>query len=624
MEELLARLREVGRVISAVNETKIKAAITALENVLSMNAGGASEAESAIAQAVEVLAEVEEADLSEIVRQEGSKWVLYTSDGKKKLGEYGTKEEALKRERQIQFFKHQESTDLQEPYPNEHAARVRDPGDFQANSFKSVALPKSKGGKGGVRMVIGRLKGQTTTTAQTYRFPADLYTAAEAKAWLKDNEVKYISFEQATGAKEMQEAGDESHEELRKKLSLALRDRMGLGSASEGPWVRDVYDDYLIYDFGAKTYQLDYTEDANGNITIGDATEVVARTVYEPVAESFGGDVIPLAEKALGEDGTIDLRIIQPGWGSSGYYSKEMLKRDAGIYKPGTKMYWDHPTESEDRERPERSLRDLAGELVTGGAYKEGLNGPGVYAKAKVFSPYKEVLEELAPHIGVSHRALGKAVQGEAEGKKGPIIEKLVAAKSVDYITTPGAGGKVVQLFEAAREKALDINWSSLTTESLERNRPDIVDEIKTSKEAQIMSEEELKELKETGQKLTEENARLKESAILREARDIVTEKVGKAELPDITKERLVENLVKSPPMKEGELDREEFVKDIDEAVTSESDYIAKVTKSGEIRGMGSSESKGNLKESFKASFLRAGKSEEEAEKMAEIAATGR
>ena len=69
MEELLARLREVGRVISAVNETKIKAAITALENVLSMNASGTNEAESAIAQAVEILSEIEEADLSEIIKQ---------------------------------------------------------------------------------------------------------------------------------------------------------------------------------------------------------------------------------------------------------------------------------------------------------------------------------------------------------------------------------------------------------------------------------------------------------------------------------------------------------------------------------------------------------------------------
>ena len=86
------------------------------------------------------------------------------------------------------------------PYANEHSARVRDPGLFQAGSFRSKALPKSEGGKGGVRMIMGRLKsGQGTMTVQAYRFPADLYTLAEAKAWLKKNDVKYIRFEEATG-----------------------------------------------------------------------------------------------------------------------------------------------------------------------------------------------------------------------------------------------------------------------------------------------------------------------------------------------------------------------------------------------------------------------------------------
>jgi hypothetical protein len=418
------------------------------------------------------------------------------------------------------------------------------------------------------------------------------------------------------------EAGDESHEELRRQLGLALRDRMGLGSASEGPWVRDVYDDYLIYDFGGKTYQLDYSEDANGKITVGDPTEVVARTVYEPVAESIGGDVIPLSEQAVAKDGTAEIKIIQPGWGSSGFYSKEMLRRDASIYKPGLHMYWDHPTESEDRERPERSLRDLAGELISTGAFREdGPRGPGVYAKAKVFGPYREAIEELAPHIGVSHRALGKAVSGEAEGRKGPIIEKLVAAKSVDYITTPGAGGQVVQLFESARDRARE--------EDRESDKGKVEME-----EAKRMEEEKVKELEEakTGlerekTELAEENARLKESAILREARDTAVEKVGASDLPEITRARLVETLVRSPAIKEGKLDREEYEKDIEEAIKSESDYIAKITGSGEIRGMGAGgddSGKAKLKESFKATFIREGRSDEEAERMAEIAAQGR
>ena len=49
----------------------------------------------------------ESVELDEILKKEGSKWVLYSKDGSKKLGEFDTKEDALKRERQIQYFKHQ-------------------------------------------------------------------------------------------------------------------------------------------------------------------------------------------------------------------------------------------------------------------------------------------------------------------------------------------------------------------------------------------------------------------------------------------------------------------------------------------------------------------------------------
>lgn len=34
-----------------------------------------------------------------------SKWILYSKDKKKKLGEFKTKKDALKRERQIQYWK---------------------------------------------------------------------------------------------------------------------------------------------------------------------------------------------------------------------------------------------------------------------------------------------------------------------------------------------------------------------------------------------------------------------------------------------------------------------------------------------------------------------------------------
>ena len=41
-----------------------------------------------------------------VIRQEGKKWILYTHDGKKRLGTHNSREEALRQERAIQARKH--------------------------------------------------------------------------------------------------------------------------------------------------------------------------------------------------------------------------------------------------------------------------------------------------------------------------------------------------------------------------------------------------------------------------------------------------------------------------------------------------------------------------------------
>ncbi len=41
-----------------------------------------------------------------VIKKQGYKYILYNKTGKKKLGEFRTKKDALKRERQIQLFKH--------------------------------------------------------------------------------------------------------------------------------------------------------------------------------------------------------------------------------------------------------------------------------------------------------------------------------------------------------------------------------------------------------------------------------------------------------------------------------------------------------------------------------------
>src|SRR5690606_21715705 len=82
------------------------------------------------------------------------------------------------------------------------------------------------------------------------------------------------------------------------------------------------------------------------------------------------------------------------------------------------------------------------------------------------------------------------------------------------------------------------------------------------------------------------ELARLREATILREAREFVAASLP-ADLPQLTRTRLVESLAKNPPTKDGALDQEAFATQITEAVKAEVDYLASITGSGHIRGMG-------------------------------------
>lgn len=151
-----------------------------------------------------------------------------------------------------------------------------------------------------------------------------------------------------------------------------------------------------------------------------------------------------------GQPGRFLVQLINPGWGSSGYYSASVLEAAAKnrVFPKGTHMYLDHPTASEQYERPERSVRDLAAVLAEDASYVDG----ALVAEAQVFGPYRDVLAQMADSIGVSIRAAAEVTEGgEAEGKRGRIIDALVEGLSADYVTHAGRGGKILQVLESAR-----------------------------------------------------------------------------------------------------------------------------------------------------------------------------
>jgi len=71
------------------------------------------------------------------------------------------------------------------PYPNEHTCRLRDPDDFQPDSFRRVER-KHDGKK--YSIIMGRLKGEETMTEQAYRYDKEIWTEAMARQHCQDHD----------------------------------------------------------------------------------------------------------------------------------------------------------------------------------------------------------------------------------------------------------------------------------------------------------------------------------------------------------------------------------------------------------------------------------------------------
>jgi hypothetical protein len=158
------------------------------------------------------------------------------------------------------------------------------------------------------------------------------------------------------------------------------------------------------------------------------------------------------AAAAAAESGRMRIQFISPGWGSSGYYSPHVLEQAVTdrVIPAGTQMYADHPTQTEDLERPVRSIKDLMAVTV-----EDALLGDdgALVGDVQVVPQWRDLLETVRDSIGVSIRGSATdIVEGEAEGRRGGLIEGLVApVLSVDFVTRAGRGGKILPLLESAR-----------------------------------------------------------------------------------------------------------------------------------------------------------------------------
>jgi hypothetical protein len=162
---------------------------------------------------------------------------------------------------------------------------------------------------------------------------------------------------------------------------------------------------------------------------------------------------------------TADVIIIETGMGNrrdKHYYGDDTLE-DAVQHKvfDGAQAYADHPSASEETDRPERSVKDLIGyysdsRLTT----RNGHNA--ISAKLKVQEGHDWVIglikESVAynqkfpdkVYAGISINADGDVSPAQVNGQDVNYVHRITSVFSADVVTKPARGGKFLTLIESA------------------------------------------------------------------------------------------------------------------------------------------------------------------------------
>lgn len=253
--------------------------------------------------------------------------------------------------------------------------------------------------------------------------------------------------------------------------------------------------------------------------------------------------------------------------GSSGYYPADVLRRDGSVAFPaGTHVFLDHPTGTEEVDRPERSVRDLAGFLLDDARFEEAADGRGLFARIQFLDDVKDRIRSMARHVGLSIRAAGE-IEDTATGR---VVRRISEGLSVDVVTRPGAGGRLIYMTEStvssSSQGAVTATQAAPVQSATGANlsERDLITEIVTMRESYerkmdnfTLAITNLTQLLRDKQKEADKQIQESQSA------GQVAAKLLASDLPNSSRVRLAENY------RSGQ--------DLDEAIMKEADYLKAV-----------------------------------------------
>lgn len=353
-------------------------------------------------------------------------------------------------------------------------------------------------------------------------------------------------------------------------------------------------------------------------------------------------EVAQLVERAVaGKPGRWNVDIISAGKGSSGIYRPDVLEDAARkqLVRQGTPLFFDHPSESQRTDRPERSVRDIAAVFTSPARYDA--SSAKLVGEIQVFGPYRELVNEMAPYIGLSIHGSATDITPSDEG---PVVEGLAAIDSVDLVTRAGRGGKFNTLLESAREQMNHLMYDTtaeegqMTTEQQPDPAPDPQpdptpdpapdptpdpqpDPAPSPTQEAHMTDTPPRNPREVMERQLAEQGR--QISLLRaenRSRDIVAEVLTTGWIGEAQRARLASTLVRDIPLTgDGELDeaalRQRAQTALDEAET-EAAEILDAAGVGSPRGLGAlttpaTEAAGKqFKDDLRESFIERGLSE--------------
>lgn len=314
--------------------------------------------------------------------------------------------------------------------------------------------------------------------------------------------------ETCKGSGEMADAMEsiDSLDGRRDAVSSAVRERFGKSGGLEEVYVyaREVFEDYVVISKADKLYRVDYAIDASGVVTFTSepvevqivyAPKAVQEAVSRAVSRGYDGCIVgPVREGATDQaerpsGQAWEVVVIQSGMSANrNFYSRGVLESALPLYEKA-RIYLDHQNEP---TRFGRSTRDLAGFVKdvrgvmlaqeAGGEPIYALVGTAVVTKKATREELLEAWEAGEPSLyGLSHdvKASGKVYQ-HTDGEPAVRVDAIKKVESVDFVTNPAAGGRVMRLVASLDSQALvsleeDGRMLTKLLEQLRKLKPEMV-----------------------------------------------------------------------------------------------------------------------------------------------------